>query len=70
MTKFEECKSEWLKYAQKEKILKSEIKKKIDIVLNQQSEIGKYFPFPCLETIGETITHHWFFHKTIIKEIL
>ena len=71
MTKFEECKSEWLKYAQEEKILITEIRKKMKIVLNQQKEIGKYFSFPQYNgTIEETITHHWFFHETTSRKVL
>ena len=53
MKKFEEYKSEWLKYAQEEKVLTSEIVEKIKIVLEQQKEIGIYFPFPRYEKIEE-----------------
>lgn len=70
MTKFEECKSEWLKYEQEEKILLTEVKKKIEIVLNQQKEMGNYFLFPRYETIEEVQTHHWFFHRIESKSIL
>lgn len=70
MTNFEECKTEWLKYAQEEKILISEIKKKIDIVLNQQKEIGTYFSFPRYETIDTVKRHHWFFHQFESESIL
>ena len=63
MTKFEECKKEWLKYEREEKILISEIVKKVEIVLDEQKEIGFYFTFPYWKTIEETKRHHWFFYK-------
>lgn len=70
MTKFEVCKKEWLKFEREEKTLISEIKKKIDIVLNQQKEIGNYFLFPRYETFDEVKTHHWFFHRIETKSVL
>lgn len=70
MTKFEECESEWLKYAEEEKILITEIQKKIEIVLKQQNEMGNYFLFPRYETIEEIKTHHWFFHRIESESVL
>lgn len=63
MKKFEECKSEWLQYAQEEKMLKTKIWEKVKMVLDQQKEIGKHFPFPRYENFEEVKRHHWFFHK-------
>ena len=70
MKKFEECKSEWLKFEREEKILITEIKKKIEIVLKQQKEIGSYFPFPRYKTIDTIKTHRWVFHRIESKTIL
>lgn len=69
MKNFEECRKEWLKYEREEKILISEIKKKIEIVLNQQKEMGNYFRFPHYETFNKVKRHHWFFHKIEEKSI-
>jgi len=70
MTKFEECKSEWLKYAQEEKILIVKVKKKIEIVINQQNEMGDYFSFPRYETINNVKKYHYFFRRIETEEIL
>lgn len=40
MKNFKECKDEWLEINQEEKILLTEVKRKIDIILKQQNEMG------------------------------
>ena len=70
MIKFEKCKSEWLKNNHEEKILRPEVRKKIEIVLKQQKEMGTHFLFPHSKTIDTVKTHHWFFHQNESETIL
>lgn len=70
MTKFGECKKEWLEINQEEKILLTKVKNKIGIVSKQQNEMGNYFRFPHYETINKVKRHHWFFSRTETEEKL